>query len=164
MGLASDYIDLLSSGDREKIGCVLLASSVAAGASGVAAGVFFAPANVVPVAGTAFNATAAGIGAVFGALLAAKVAYNVCGGEETRGSFESIMSDGTVKVNKNALNDFEKDLMKDFSVSSNEARKLSKLAYVYSLTNTSSNTIATYNEKKYSIDLMLEKLDKQGVV
>ena len=60
MGLGQDYIDQLASGDKQKIMCVLGVAGGAAAAGGMAAGLYFAPANAVPAAGTAFNATAAG--------------------------------------------------------------------------------------------------------
>ena len=160
--LGQDYIDLIASGDKRKIGCVLLAAGAAAGVSGLAAGTYFAPANVVPGAGTVINATAAGIGAVLGALFAAKSAYNLCGGESTRNSFDNLFKTG--KVDKNILDNYESSLIRDFGVSSSEARVLSKAAHVYS-SEIRSNTIVEANliEKKNAVTFLLNKLSSEGI-
>jgi|CXWL01.2.fsa_nt_gi hypothetical protein len=161
--LTQDYIDLIASGDKQKIGCVLLAAGSAAGVSGLAAGTVFAPANVVPVAGQAFNATAAGIGAVLGALLAAKKAYNTCGGAATRGSFEQIFEAG--KVSDDTVSSYQGSLRKEFNVSESEAKLLAKAALVYSSQNALAKTPdASPTERKNAVAFLLQKLSQEGVV
>ena len=160
--LRQDYIDLIASGDRQKISCVLLAAGAAAGISGFAAGAYFAPANVVPGAGQAINATAAGIGAVLGALLPGRTAYNVCGGESTRGSFNKLFQVG--KIDSATLNNYESFVKKEFNVSTSEARLLAKAAYVYSNQNASRPTPeATTIEKKNAVAFFLNNLVCEGL-
>jgi hypothetical protein len=159
--LASDYIDLVSSGDGRKISCVLLAAGAAAGASGLAAGVIFAPANVVPVAGQGINATAAGIGAVLGAFLAASKAYHLCGGEATKGSFKKLFT--SVRVPAGIVERFETDLQRAYGISAHEARLLSKAAHTYSMTNPGPPPHASFNEKKNAVAILLAKLKAEGV-
>jgi hypothetical protein len=160
--LGQDYIDLIASGDRKKIGCVLLAAGTAAGVSGLAAGVYFAPANAVPVAGQAMNATAAGIGAVLGALLAAKTAYNVCGGASTRGSFDGLFAAG--KIDAVTLHEYESFVKKEFGVSARDARVLAKAAWVYASQNASGPIPeASAIERKNAVAYLLDKLASEGV-
>jgi hypothetical protein len=160
--LAQDYIDLIASGDKQKISCVLLAAGGAASISGLAAGAYFAPANVVPGAGTAINATAAGIGAVLGALLSAKTAYKACGAGSTKGSFDGIFSAG--KISATTLHDYEASVKQEFGVSASEARLLAKAAYIYSNQNASApmpNTTSV--ERKNAVAFLLKKLSDEGV-
>ncbi len=160
--LAQDYVDLIASGDKQKISCVLLAAGAAAGASGLAAGIYFAPTNVVPGAGQAINATAAGIGAVLGALLSAKAAYGVCGGESTKGSFDNLFSAG--KIEPGTLDAYERQLTSEFGVSRGEARVLAKAAYVYASNNASGPIPkATPSERKNAVAFLLEKLASAGI-
>jgi hypothetical protein len=159
--LGQDYIDLIASGDRKKIGCVLLAAGTAAGVSGLAAGVYFAPANAVPGAGQAMNATAAGIGAVLGALLAAKTAYNVCGGASTRGSFDGLFAAG--KIDAVTLDDYESFVKKEFGVSARDARVLAKAAWVYRQDASGPVPGASAIEQKNAVAYLLNKLASEGV-
>lgn len=160
--LTQDYIDLMASGDRQKIGCVLLAAGVAAGTSGVAAGTLFAPANVVPVAGQAFNATAAGIGAVLGALLAARKAYKVCGGESTRKSFDGVFEAG--KFDSVTLQEFEGAVRTEYGVSAGDAKLLAKAALVYSSQVGAAPARETSAiERKNAVAFLLQKLSQEGV-
>lgn len=155
--IRQDYIDLLASGDKNKISCVLMAAGASAGLSGLAAGITFAPANAVPVAGTAFNVTAAAIGAVLGALLSAKVAYNFCGGESTRGSFDQLFKTGS--IDRGTLENSEALIIREYGVSPGEARLLFKAAYVYA-SNKPQNVIvdASFVEKKNAVSFLLQKL------
>ena len=163
MSMADDYIDLLASGDEQKIKCVLMAAAGGALIGGYGSGVAFAPANVIPGAGTAFNAVAAGIGAVVGAFGSAKVGYRMCGGEATNKSFEKIFTT-TGDVSLNAVRDFESYAMINFSVSAEDARKLAKVSQVYFRSALSSSISASYNEQKNSVEMLLKKLNEQGVV
>ena len=129
MGMAQDYIDLIASGDEAKIKCVLAASAAGAATGGVAAGLYFAPANAVPVAGTAFNASAAAVGAVLGALVASKAAYNRCGGAKTRGNLQRTFSQG--KAPRDLIDDYETNLTLEYGLTSEEARLLSQMAIVF---------------------------------
>ncbi len=160
--LTQDYIDLIASGDKQKIGCVLLAAGSAAAVSGVAVGTLFAPTNVVPVIGTAINATAAGIGAVLGALLAAQKAYNVCGGASTKESLNNVFKTGS--IDKTTLESYESLMMKDYGVTTAQARVIAKAAYVFSGENSNSPKVdASYSEKKNAVAYLLDKLSKEGI-
>lgn len=108
----------------------------------------FAPANAVPVAGTAFNATAAGIGAVVGALLAGKKAYDLCGGAETRNNLERLFSQGKAPVE--LIEQSEKDMRSRYGVTDKEARFLSKVAMVgasHGITGTPNSCLSPEAEK-----------------
>ncbi|MDC8771740.1 hypothetical protein [Roseateles albus] len=162
MGAVQDYIDLLASGDKQKINCVLMGAGVGALGGGVAAGLAFAPANAVPVAGQAFNATAAGIGAVLGALSAAKMAYGACGGSSTKGDFDRTLDQG--KIETSMLNSYESELIKSFSLSAGDARVLAKAAAVYSYQNPSTSLPdASSAEKKNAVVFLLNKLAAEYV-
>ncbi len=162
MGAAQDYIDLLASGDAQKINCVLMGAGAGALGGGLAAGLAFAPSNVVPVAGQAFNATAAGIGAVLGALGAAKIAYKTCGASATKGGFDRALDPS--KIETSMLNSYESELIKNFSLSSGEARALAKAAAVYSYQNPmTSLPNASSVEKRNAVAFLLKKLAAEGV-
>jgi hypothetical protein len=162
MGAAQDYIDLLASGDKQKIDCVLMGAGAGALGGGVAAGLAFAPTNAVPVAGQAFNATAAGIGAVLGALGAAKMAYKACGASSTRGGFDRALD--LSKVEASVLESYESELIKNFSLSAGEARALAKAAAVYSYQNPSTSLPeASSVEKKNAVAFLLKKLAAEGI-
>jgi len=126
--LASQIIDLFASGERQKIECVLFAATGGAVSGGLAAGLLFAPANAVPVAGTAFNGAAAGVGAVVGAVGAAKVALPICGAQGTEGSLERLFSVG--KAPADAVEGFESAAMSRYGLSPDQARLLTKAAVV----------------------------------
>jgi hypothetical protein len=160
--LAGDYIDLVASGDKRKISCVLLAAGSAAGVSAIAAGTYFAPANVVPGAGQAMNATAAGIGAVLGALLAAKSAYKFCGGASARGSFDLLFEKG--KIDSLTLQEFESNVQQEFKLTASEARLLAKAAYVYSA-QAAPHALpeASAIERKNAVAFLLQKLSQEGL-
>lgn len=160
--LAHDYIDLIASGDKQKISCVLLAAGAAAGASGLAVGTAFAPTNVVPGAGQAINATAAGIGAVLGALLAGRAAYRFCGGEATRGSFDGLFESG--RIDSVSLQEFESGVKQEYKLNDEEARLLAKAAYVHAHQNAPAPApAASPIERKNAVAFLLNKLAQEGV-
>ena len=126
--LASEVIDLFASGEREKIECVVFAAGAGAVTGGLAAGLAFAPSNVVPVAGTAFNGAAAGIGAVVGAVGATKLAIKACGAQSTNGALERLFSIG--QAPSDAVNAYETAAIQRYGISEDQARLLTKAAVV----------------------------------
>ena len=159
--LSQDYFDLIASGDKQKIHCVLLAAGAGSITGGLAAGTYFAPANIAPGVGQTLNATAAGIGAVLGGLLAAKAAYKTCGGESTRGGFDRLFETG--KIDSFSLNGYEASLRKEFNLSASEARAIAKAAYVYNLNATNPVPDATPVERRNAVGFLLKKLGDEGL-
>lgn len=126
--LATEVIDLFASGERQKIECVLFSAGGGAISGGLAAGLLFAPANAVPVAGTAFNGTAAAVGAVIGAMGATRLALQACGAQSTGGSFERLFSLG--KAPADLVRGFESAAVERYGLSADQARILTKAAVI----------------------------------
>lgn len=161
--LAKNYIDLIASGDKKKILCVLGVAGSAAAVSGMAAGAFFAPAEVVPGPGTAIHGGATAIGAVLGALFSGAKAYKVCGGESTQGSYDNIGK--SVSYRENVIKEFELNAMKEYGLTSERARQLTKAAVVYASTlpkNAVVPQVSVY-EKKKAVAQLLSKMSAQGI-
>jgi hypothetical protein len=157
--LGSDMIDLIASGDRQKIECVLAATATGAAVSGIAAGLFFAPANVVPVAGQAFNAAAAGVGAVAGAVTSAAVGLKMCGAQSTSGSFDRLFSQG--KAPADLVNRYEASTMAEYGLSPADARLLTKAAVIYNYEYgpaDSQSLAATPSQRRHAVSVLLGKL------
>lgn len=128
MELVEDYVDLIASGDEAKIKCVLHSAAGGALSGGILLGKAFAPTSAIP-GGLAINGTAAAVGAVLGALMAGSMAYDLCGGPETRGNLERLFSMGRAPTK--LIVEFERNLMLEFDLTSQQARKLSALAVFY---------------------------------
>jgi hypothetical protein len=111
---ASDFIDLIASGDESKIKCVLMPTLGGAAAGGIL-----------------FSETGPGaaVAAVLGGFGAYLAAYRMCGAASTRGSFEGMFS-GT-GMPKAAVEAYEQDLMRKYGVDAQQARYVSKAAAVY---------------------------------
>jgi hypothetical protein len=158
MSSADDFVDLLASGDAQRIECVLFAAMGGAVTGGLGAGIAFAPSNVVPVAGQAFNATAAAIGAVLGSLAAGRVALNYCGGDATKGSLQRLFD--VSKAPMEIVAPFESAMREEFSLSATDARLLAKAAIVYNANGFRSTDSASDNDRKNAVALLLTKLKK----
>jgi hypothetical protein len=111
---ASDFIDLVSSGDEAKIKCVLLPTLGGA----LASGVMFAE-----------TGPGAGIAAVLGGLLSYAAAYRLCGAGETRGGFNNLFSMNSLP--RSVIDGYETSLVKNYGVTAEQARYVTKSALVY---------------------------------
>lgn len=161
MSMFSQYVDLLANGDEARIKCVLAAALTGAGAGGLGAGLAFAPANVVPAAGQAINAGAAGIGAVLGALSAGKLAMNYCG-EGTEGAFDNLFKVG--KMDRGSYDGMVRAAQSHFGVSPDDARLLVKAAAVYARSGGEGATdVLPHGNNQVAARALIEMMKRSGV-
>lgn len=109
----SDFIDLIASGDEEKIKCVLLPTL-----GGAAAGGMLGSATVI----------GAPAGVVLGALGSYAGAYSLCGAGSTRGSIQRVFSSNRLPTT--VVEDFESEVIERYGLDEKEARTLTKMAVI----------------------------------
>lgn len=163
MSATDQYIDLIASGDKGRIECVLGAALGGSLTAGVATGIAFAPANAVPVAGTAFNGMAAGIGAVLGALAGGKAGLKYCPGQSGGDDFNRLFSQDKISVDR--FHSVATEAQNSYGLNENDSRLLAKaaLVYAYRFDAPSAAKVATPNEMSNGIAILIEKLRKEGL-